>query len=232
MLKLDFSIESSDERAKYINENINNQENYTKKELETISNYILYGKDEDGTSIVDRKEVQIKAKHNSYNKKEAESLDALLEKPTFDEHIIQTGEIKYKNVKPSINRVEDKDVPGLKELWNIIDNIQYLIDVNKGKIKDENVRKLSNSELYEYQHYLIELRRQQFILKDSVKPTICRTKTNVRPSYMEAEKSIVWDEENSDFSIAPLGLYSSNPKTFEHPKNIKDKDYCYNARAK
>ena len=83
MLKLDFSIESSDERAKYINENINNQENYTKKELETISNYILYGKDEDGTSIVDRKEVQIKAKHNSYNKKEAESLDALLEKPTF-----------------------------------------------------------------------------------------------------------------------------------------------------
>lgn len=232
MLKLDFSIESSDERAKYINENINNQENYTKKELETISNYILYGKDKDGTSIVDRKEVQIKAKHNSYNKKEAESLDALLEKPTFDEHIIQTGEIKYKNVKPSIDRVEDKDVPGLKELWNIIDNIQYLIDVNKGKVKDENVRKLSNSELYEYQHYLIELRRQQFILKDSVKPTICRTKTNVRPSYMEAEKSIVWDEENSDFSIAPLGLYSSNPKRFEDPKNIKEKDYSYNARAK
>ena len=31
--------------------------NLSKTELETVSNYILYGKDADGTSSVDRKEI-------------------------------------------------------------------------------------------------------------------------------------------------------------------------------
>lgn len=55
--KLDFNIYSSKDRLEAI-QHIP-LEQLTPKELETVSNYILYGKDEDGTSIVDRKEVQI-----------------------------------------------------------------------------------------------------------------------------------------------------------------------------
>jgi hypothetical protein len=206
---------------------------YTDKELETISNYLLFGKDEDGKSAVDRKEIQIKTKHNSYARKEAESLDALMEKPTFDERCFQTSTTRYKNLKPSIDRVKDADVPGLKELWEIIDDMQHLIDVNKGKVEDESVRKLTSAELYEYQHYLIELRRQQFILRDSVKPVICRTKTNVTPVYDDHDGAILWDLEGSGFAIAPLGLLTEATRTrFFNPRALEEVDYQFDENAK
>ena len=136
MLKLDFSLSTAKERAEYIQRYMDPSAGYTNKELETISNYLLFGKDEDGKSIVDRKEISIKTKHNSYARKEAESLDALMEKPTFDERCFQTSTTRYKTIKPSIDRIKDADVPGMKELWAIIDDMQHLIDVNKGKIED------------------------------------------------------------------------------------------------
>ena len=232
MLKLDFSLSTAKERAEYIQRYMDPKAGYTNKELETISNYLLFGKDEDGKSSVDRKEIQIKTKHSSYARKEAESLDALMEKPTFDERCFQTTKTRYKTIKPSIDRVKDADVPGLKELWEIIDEMQYLIDVNKGKIEDSSVRKLTGAELYEYQHYLIELRRQQFILRDSVKPVICRTKTNVTPVYDEYESFIDWDGESNLFSIAPLGLKrEATELRFSNPRALEEVDYHYNEEA-
>jgi len=53
--KLDFSIESSKDRMEAIKSIP--LETLTKKELETVTNYVLYGKDEDGTSVVQRKEI-------------------------------------------------------------------------------------------------------------------------------------------------------------------------------
>lgn len=53
--KLDFSIENSKDRLEAIKSIP--LDTLTKKELETVTNYILYGKDEDGTSIVQKKEV-------------------------------------------------------------------------------------------------------------------------------------------------------------------------------
>ena len=232
MLKLDFSIESSADRAAYVNSYMDPCANYTAKELETISNYLLYGKDEDGLSCVDKKNVQIKAKHSTWARKDAESLDALLEKPTFDERGIQTGSTRYKTPKLSIDRIADADVPGLKELWEVIDEVQYLIDVNKGKIEDEGVRKLTSNELYEYQHYLVELRRQQFILRDAVKPVLCRSKVNITPVYDVFDVSVPWDQENSKFSIAPLGLYTYAKQRFDNPRALEEIDYKYNENAK
>lgn len=233
MLKLDFSLSTAKERADYINQYMDPYAGYTNKELETISNYLLFGKDEDGTSVVDRKEIQIKTKHNSYARKEAESLDALMEKPTFDERNFQTSQTRYKTAKPTIDRVADADVPGLKDLWEVIDRVQYLIDVNKGKIEDESVRKLSSAELYEYQHYLIELRRQQFSLRDMVKPVICRMKTNVTPALDESEDFIDWDGESKLFAIAPLGLKRQGTELrFKNPRALEEIDYCCNEDAK
>ena len=52
---LDFSIPTSKERLEAVKKI--DLSNLTKTELETVSNYILYGKDADGTSSVDRKEI-------------------------------------------------------------------------------------------------------------------------------------------------------------------------------
>lgn len=232
MLKLDFSIESSADRAAYVNTYMDPCANYTAKELETISNYLLYGKDEDGLSCVDKKQVQIKTKHSTWARKDAESLDALLEKPTFDERGIQSGTTRYKNPKPSIDRIADADVPGIQDLWKVIDEVQYLIDVNKGKIEDANVRKLTSNELYEYQHYLVELRRQQFVLRDAVKPVLCRSKVNITPVYDMFDAAIPWDQENSNFAIAPLGLYTYAKQRFDDPRALEEVDYHWNENAK
>ena len=83
--KLDFDINSSKDRLEAVKQI--DLASLTKTELETVSNYILYGKDEDGTSIVDRKEVQIKPKFNSYQRNNTVSLEGLMESPTFDENI-------------------------------------------------------------------------------------------------------------------------------------------------
>jgi hypothetical protein len=53
--KLDFNIVSAKDRLEAIKSI--DLSTLTKTELETVTNYVLYGKDEDGTSIVDRKEV-------------------------------------------------------------------------------------------------------------------------------------------------------------------------------
>ena len=63
--KLDFSIVSSKDRLEAIRSIDLSKLNKT--ELETVTNYVIYGKDEDGTSSVDRKEIQIQTKFNSYN---------------------------------------------------------------------------------------------------------------------------------------------------------------------
>ena len=52
---LDFDIPTSKGRLNAIKDS--DLASLTKTELETISNYVLYGKDEDGKSVVDRKEV-------------------------------------------------------------------------------------------------------------------------------------------------------------------------------
>jgi hypothetical protein len=64
---LDFGIYYSKDRC----ESIKNLplDKLSKKELEQIADFILYGKDEDGTSSVDRKEVEIKTKFNTWSKK-------------------------------------------------------------------------------------------------------------------------------------------------------------------
>jgi hypothetical protein len=79
---------------------------------------------------------------------------------------------------------------------------------------------------------LVELRRQQFYLKDAVKPTILMYKTNVRESYYPVSEEVDWDAFDSDFCIAPLGIISPNSKKFYSPKDASTPDYQYNEKAK
>ena len=115
-----------------------------KTELETVSNYVLYGKDEDGTSSVDRKEIQIKTKFQTYKKdKNIVSLDELMENPAFDEASLQRSQTKYKKPKPHIDEVKAATIPEFKELKTEIDRLQHIVDVNLGKIQDSEVKTLT-----------------------------------------------------------------------------------------
>lgn len=234
MVNLDFSIPTSAGRRDYVEKYMtdNSDKKFSSSDLETIANYILYGKDEDsGESIVDRKEVQIKTKYNSYSKKEPESLDELIESPTFDERIFNTDKNRYKSIKPKIDREKDVDVPGIQELWKSIDRYQHIIDANTGKIDDPAAPKLSSVELYKFKHMVIDLRRQQFYLRDMVKPTICMFGTSARKVHQQESDGIPWDLENSNFSIAPLGVLIGNDEKFLNPREYRGPSYTYNSEA-
>ena len=175
--KLDFNLETSQERLQYLKDTVDFTQ-LTKKDIETCTDYVLYGKDpeKNNTSIVDRKEVYIKTRYNSYSQSEPVSLEALMESPTFDETIFTKEKNIYKKVKPesiSQNREKYKDIPGMKELWEAIDQLDRRLKLAKGEIQPERgevVPQLDSKQIYHLNHQLIELRRQQYMLKDSAHP--------------------------------------------------------------
>lgn len=235
MLNLDFTINTSRERQEfiqnYIKERTEKGYHFTEKEIGQMGDYILYGKDEDGTSIVDRKEVEIDTRYSSYKKKRPDSLEELMESPTFNENNILRTNI-YKKVKPKIDREKDKDIPGIQDLWKIIDNWDHKIKVTEGKEIDPNVKPLTPQQLYKAKHHLIELRTQQYYLKDIVKPTIPPSNPVDLLASQLHDQAIVWNEENGEYCIAPLGIYSVCPQRFTDPRSLEEIDYTYNKNAK
>lgn len=209
--KLDFSIESSKERLAAV-KGIP-LDTLTKTELETVTNYILYGKDEDGTSCVDRKEIQIKTKFNSYNKEKIVSLDEMMESPTFDETIFQKERTIYKKVKPSIDKDRAKEIPGMIELWAEIDRLADVLDQNQGKKPmEEKTPKLDQKQIYYLNHHLIQLRTQQYYLWDSCFPTMMAQKN--RAEYHE---NVV--DQQMNYPIYPRGVMrEENDKFFMNPR--------------
>ena len=170
---LDFKIESSQDRLNFIKQI--DLSTLTKKELELCTDYVLYGKDPDGLSSVDKKQVYIKPKYNSYSRPEPVSLDEMMESPTFDEAILSQNCLIYKKVKPTMDKEKCKDIPGMKELWEQIEVIDHKIKLVEGKVQPdcgEQIPELSSKGLYQLKHILIELRKDQYILKDTAFPEI------------------------------------------------------------
>lgn len=209
---LDFNLYSSKERRDFIKQQ--DLSKLSNKDLEMCANYIIYGKDQDGTSSVDRKEIQIKTKFNSYNKKEPISLDALLESPTFDEGTLIQSSTVYKNPKPTIDREQLKDIPGMIELWEQIDKWQKIIDENTGKKdKCDDTPSLTKKQLYYLNHQLIELRKQQYYLKDSAYPTIA-SKPNFGSFYTEPAS------QQLNYEVFPRGVIGKeNDIDFIEPRH-------------
>lgn len=175
--KLDYNIYSYTDRANYVKDLFTPEleqqakdhynEDSTKKELEAAANYILYGKDPaTDKNFVQKKEVQIEQKYSSYKRKEPESLDGLLEDPNIKETDFQPVQKNcYKKYKPTIDREKDKDIPGMQDLWKVIDELAK-------QVKEFKDKQQLGLEYYRKNHLLIQLRKEQFALKDSTDTTI------------------------------------------------------------
>lgn len=208
---LNFDIPTSKERLEAIKEF--DLDSFTKAELETISNYVLYGKDEDGKSVVDRKEVQIKTKFSSYQKNRVVSLDEMMESPAFDEGILQKNRTIYKKIKPSIDKEKAKKVPGMAELWESISQMEDQISELK---KKPNPDQEDKKKIYYMTHYLIALRKQQYYLMDSVFQTTLpqRNRAEYHPSPIESQMN---------YPILPRGVMATpDDKFFMEPRISKN----------
>lgn len=258
-LNLNFSLVSNEERAefvtKYLEGDTFSKKPPTPEELETIANYILWGKDADGKNVVQRKEIEIETRNQTWTKKAPESLDALLETPTFNENTIATGTTaptKQKRVVFDREKALHECPTSLQgtflDLFEQIDELDLIInfyDLAHEKRKNPPRQELLDNftperiehfkeksiHLNQYQylkmrHLLVELRKEQFAIKDTYSTPIL---IESQPSVTTAPSTLTFE---SDIPVLPCGLYYAKalkstvfrPESELLPSNFSEKE--------
>jgi len=171
---LDFNLQAYQERLGLVN--FLDAQGYLSQcspsELDKVANYLLYAKDVDA-------EVELKE-----SSKRKVSYEALIETTLGENSIQKRQEVSiYRTPRPTIDREKDADIPGMKDLWQAIDVIEerykYCREVLEGKRDMDLERELLPTYQTKYfmREWMIELRREQFLLKDIFRPIICNIPT-------------------------------------------------------
>ena len=164
-LQLDFKLTTTDERASFLDEYLRRPE-FTKRpptsdELETMGNYLLWGKDPvTGLNAKQTGLVDIETRHGTWDRDNCDSLDELLEQPTFNEASLQSlgsAPIKVKREvfsrKEALAKCPDYLVETFTELFRQIDELDLAINYyelahnrRKNPPREELLRKFSAEE--------------------------------------------------------------------------------------
>ena len=164
---LDFNLQAYQERLGLVNF-LDEQGLLSKcppSELDKVANYLLYAEDVDA---------EVELKEGSRKKV---SYEALIESALGEATVQRSQEVSiYRVPRPSIDRKVDGDIPFMQDLWKSIDVIseqyKYCREVLEGKRDLDPDRKLIPTYQTKYflREWMIDLRREQFLLKDSYKP--------------------------------------------------------------
>lgn len=232
-LRLDFSLNTQEERRKFVDNYVGSQEfvdvPLRDEELEMIANYLLWGKDEDGLNEVQKKNVQIASRKSTWTSDNVDSLDGLLENPAFNENLIRPyNSTPTKSKKETFNRKAALDIcpdslrPTLETLFREIDETDLIINLyelevgKRTEIRPALLSLFSETELdalrkraadlnqFSYlkmRHLLVEMRRQQYTIRDSFVNTI--QLHNPNPVIHQEPPHIVFD---ADIPVFPFGI--------------------------
>lgn len=133
---LDWKLDTTEERRDFVT-------NYLKEikfalneeELEILSNYILWGKDQDGLNCTQRGEIQIETRNKTWQRDDTESLDALMESPTFSEASLRRPtEARTRIAREVFDRKKTLSecpaylVPVFEDLFKRIDTIELMLN--------------------------------------------------------------------------------------------------------
>lgn len=185
---------------------------------------------------------------SSANARQVSSIEELIENPTFDEAQFHSlVDTTYKTPKPNFSREEclrkapPEFIPMLRDLFRRIDRVELSIgfyDRAHGKRKtdlpERLTRKFSPEELFDLEeralswtngqylkkkHLLVELRREQYTIKDSFSNTLMARPTNkfveeVSPTFCGPES------EEDGFLVLPIGLSDSARQTQGKSKSV------------
>lgn len=185
---------------------------------------------------------------SSANARQVSSIEELIENPTFDEAQFHSlADTTYKTPKPNFSREEclrkapPEFIPMLRDLFRRIDRVELSIgfyDRAHGKRKtdlpERLTRKFSPEELFDLEeralswtngqylkkkHLLVELRREQYTIKDSFSNTLMARPTNkfveeVSPTFCGPEST------EDGFLVLPIGLFDSARQTQGKSKSV------------
>ena len=132
-LKLDWTLSTARERSDflqtYMTSDIFTKRPPTEEELETMANYLLWGQDEDGLNPDQKKEIQLPRRNQTWTTQNFESLEELLESPTFSEtNLHKLGANAPKKVREVFSREKvrknstPEELQHFEELWKEIRN--------------------------------------------------------------------------------------------------------------
>ena len=254
-LQLDFSLEQINDRKDFVNIYI--QEDQFKKkpltetELETIANYILWGKDEDGKSLVQKKEIEMETKYSTWNKnRKVESLEELMENPAFDENtIMKTGSVvptKQKrevfNREQALKEAPDYLISDYEALFRQIDEtdlaINYyemIIGKRKNPPREELLNRFTISEQEEIYEKAKKLNQRTYLKLRHYLVDLRTSQFTLRDSYhfqIQKETRIHLKYEGESASIGqeipvlPLGIFDNSmlaENIFITQEELKDK---------
>lgn len=235
MIELDFKIDWRDERAKYINQHLNPDVQLSAQELSTIADYILWGKDRQTGLNGLQEGIDLNSKWNTEASK-LESLNALVESPTFNENSLRRlTDPPIKVAREVFSRSKTrKNAPAhliadFEALWRQIDETEFIVqtyELAHGKRKTplreelqnrfteaerqllaQKAQNLSSYHFLKLKRELVDLRTQQYILKDSYSSQIL---SNPTPSFEISEPPSFGDE----ITLRPLNLIQ-DPKLFK-----------------
>lgn len=232
-LHLDFSIPGTIERKDFVDQYVQRPEflikPLTDDELETIANYILWGKDPDGQSLVQKGDISIETRNKTWQRDDTESLDAMMESPTFNEASLR----KPTEARTRITREVFDRQKALEEcpehmravftdLFDRIDKLEMSIhfyEFAHGKRKDPPrtalTKRFSEAEVdaaraiaekwnqFKYlkqRHLIVELRREQFTLRDNY------IEKHTRHTPPEPDLDPVNLDFDAEIPVFPLGL--------------------------
>ena len=237
-LKLDWALSTSTERNDFVQQYIK-QDTFvsrplTSDELETIANYILWGKNENNKNLDQEGFIELPRKNSTWSSQNVESLDELSESPTFNETSIYSlnSKLPIKKSRETFPRQETlKTAPPhlidvYKSLWNEIDKTELTINyyelLHEKRTKEPRAELLNSlsEEEREYcaaraktlnqfkylklRHLLVELRREQYTLKDSFSTQILPHSTQP----VQEEEPLAFD---ADIPVYPLGVQCALP---------------------
>lgn len=235
-LDLDFSIDSIEDRNKFLHNYLNRPEFKNKppsgEELEMCANYVLWGRDANGKNAVQRKEIQIETKNKTWTASKEESLEALLESPTFNENCLLGNRVPTKIAREVFSR--EKAIasapPDICEefvkLFQAIDELDLLLnfyDLEHGKRNkpprnellkrfdedkiaalQEEAKTLKQFKYLKLRHQLVEMRREQFVLKDSY--------TQLRQCEAQPPQQLdLTFDFDAEVQVFPLGVKTNLP---------------------
>ncbi len=200
-IKMDFSLETAEERKKKVEEIIANTppERLTPTYLEKLSDYIVFAMDKE-----EKKQKKILTKNHltaTINKREI-SFEGLIGKLENGEDGIYNLITNDKNIifnhKMGITQEDLDTIPGLRELQEEIAKVEEQCKTARGK------------RAYALRKQLIEMRKDQYVYKNQTKKPVYVMNVTKSLSKLDLAEKVSLDADGEVVSTALVNLY--NPK--------------------
>lgn len=197
-MKLDFTIQSPNDRVEYVEELLKNIPNPSNSLLEKLGDYIIFAQDKQ-----ERKEKKILTENRlvTINKRET-SYENIVSKFENDEDGIYQIMADNKNLllvpKISITPQDLEEIPELQILQKDIAAVEQQYSQSSGRRK------------FLLKKQLIEMHQAQYLIKEAAKPPVRTTSLTKSLITLDLPESVTFDEKGEPQSTCLLNFF--NPK--------------------